>query len=79
LFSASQYALTNLPPDYFHMNGVEFHGLLQLPSRPEIILPTSSRPSARANAREITTEELGSGLDDVLRAAGGSAPHLEWR
>lgn len=65
-FRAPQYELTNLSIDYFHPNGVEFHGgfncLKAGISYADLITTVSPR-----YAREITTEEYGAGLDGALR------------
>jgi len=66
VFPASQYALTNLPWDYFTPDGVEFYGqtncLKAGISYADIVTTVSPR-----YAREITTEEFGCGLDGLLR------------
>lgn len=65
-FHRSKYALTNLPPDYFHPAGVEFYTYLNCLKAgitySDIITTVSPR-----YAREITTEQFGCGLDGVLR------------
>lgn len=66
VFPASQYALTNLPWDYFVPNGVEFYGqmnCLKAGLRYADVLTTVSP----RYAKEITTEEFGCGLDGLLR------------
>jgi len=66
VFPASQYVLTNLPWDYFNPAGVEFYGQVNCAKAgiafSEVITTVSPR-----YAREITTPELGSGLDGLLR------------
>jgi starch synthase len=66
LFPASQYALTNLPWDYFKPDGVEFYGQLSCLKAglnySDLVTTVSPR-----YAREITTEEFGCGLDGLLR------------
>jgi len=66
LFPTSLYALTNLPWDYFNPSGVEFYGQVSSLKAGiaygDIITTVSPR-----YAREITTEELGCGLDGLLR------------
>jgi len=65
-FPPSKYALTNLPLDYFHPEGAEFHKLLSCLkagiSYADLITTVSPR-----YAREITTEQFGGGLDGTLR------------
>ncbi len=65
-FPAAAYNLTNLPPDYFHPEGVEFYrGLSCLKagiSYADMITTVSPR-----YGREITTEQFGCGLDGSLR------------
>jgi starch synthase len=66
VFPASQYALTNLPWEYFIADGVEFYGqmnCLKAGLRYGDILTTVSP----RYAQEITTEEFGCGLDGLLR------------
>ncbi|HEX4645939.1 MAG TPA: glycogen synthase GlgA [Verrucomicrobiae bacterium] len=66
IFPRAQYDLTDLPPDYFHVNGVEFYSLMNCLKAGimygDIITTVSPR-----YAREITTPEFGCGLDDILR------------
>jgi starch synthase len=67
VFPASQYALTNLPWDYFSTDGVEFYGQVNCLkagiTRAAAITTVSPR-----YAREITTAEFGCGLDGLLRS-----------
>ena len=66
VFPRSKYPLTNLPWDYFNMNGVEFYGHLNCLKAgigyADVITAVSPR-----YAREITTPEFGFGLDGLLR------------
>ena len=66
-FSRAQYALANLPPDYFQPNGVEFWGQLNCLKAGINYADLLTTVSPRY-AREITTEEFGCGLDPALRA-----------
>jgi starch synthase len=66
LFPASQYALTNLPWDYFTPEGAEFYGQLGLLKAGIAYADVLTTVSPRY-AREITTEALGCGLDGLLR------------
>ncbi len=66
VFPAAAYALTNLPPDYFHPAGAEFHlqfNHLKAGLEFSDMLTTVSP----RYAREVTTEQYGCGLDGVLR------------
>ncbi len=66
-FPRPYYEFTNLPPDYFNPNGVEFWGHLNCLktgiSYADLLTTVSPR-----YAREITTPEFGCGLDPALRA-----------
>src|SRR5262249_53843941 len=61
LFAASQYALTNLPPDYFNPTGVEFYGHMNCLKSGIAFADQITTVSPRY-AREITTPEFGCGL-----------------
>ena len=71
LFPAAQYALTNLPRDYFTPGGVEFYGQLSCLKAGIVYADVITTVSPRY-AREITTEELGCGLDGLLRQRNNS-------
>jgi starch synthase len=70
VFPAGQYALTNLPWEYFTPTGVEFYGqfssLKAGIAYADVITTVSPR-----YAREITTEEFGCGLAGLLRQRQG--------
>lgn len=66
LFPASQYVLTNLPWDYFVPAGVEFYGQVNCVKAGIAYSDAITTVSPRY-AREITTAELGSGLEGLLR------------
>jgi starch synthase len=66
LFTAGQYALTNLPLDYFNPNGVEFYGHLNC-LKAGIAFADGITTVSPRYAREITTPEFGCGLDGLLR------------
>ncbi|PYM15733.1 MAG: glycogen synthase GlgA, partial [Verrucomicrobia bacterium] len=66
VFSRSAYALTNLPSDYFHEDGVEFHGLMNCLKAGICYADLITTVSPRY-AREIMTEAFGCGLDGTLR------------
>lgn len=65
-FPRPAYDLTNLPVDYFNPNGLEFYGYMNCLKAGIVYADTITTVSPRY-AREITTEELGCGLDDRLR------------
>jgi len=71
IFPADAFALSNLPPDYFAPDGVgaEFYGLLNCLKGGIVFADRITTVSPRY-AREITTEELGCGMDGVLRKYG---------
>jgi starch synthase len=65
-FSRAAYDLTNLPLDYFNLNGVEFYGYMSCMKTGIIYSDLITTVSPRY-AREITTEQFGCGLDAILR------------
>ena len=71
LFPASRYGLMNLPPAYFTPRGVEFYGQLGCLKAGLVYSDVITTVSPRY-AREITTEELGCGLDGLLRQRNSS-------
>jgi starch synthase len=71
LFPAAKYALTNLPLDYFTPDGVEFYGQLSCLKAGIVYADVVTTVSPRY-AREITTEEMGCGLDGLLRRRNSS-------
>jgi starch synthase len=71
LFPAAKYALANLPWDYFTFTGVEFYGQMGLLKAGLVYGDALTTVSPRY-AREITTEELGCGLDGLLRSRQAS-------
>ena len=66
VFPAEQYALTNLPQDYFNIYGAEFYGNLNCLKAGIAYADVITTVSPRY-AREITLPEFGCGLDDLLR------------
>ncbi|MEY4385295.1 MAG: hypothetical protein RLY20_578 [Verrucomicrobiota bacterium] len=66
-FPANAFQLTNLPPQLFNLNTVEFYGAMNCLkagiSSADVLTAVSPR-----YAREITTEEFGCGLDGLLRS-----------
>lgn len=71
LFPGSDYALTNLPDDYFSPNGLEFYGQLGCLKAGIVYADVITTVSPRY-AREITTEQMGCGLDGLLRQRNSS-------
>jgi starch synthase len=67
VFPKSVYALSNLPLDYFHMGGAEFHGAVNFLKSAVIYADAITTVSPRY-AREITTPEFGEQLDGVIRS-----------
>ena len=66
IFPAGAFDLTNLPADYFTMNGAEYYGELNCLKAGIIFSNVITTVSPRY-AREIMTEEFGCGLDGLLR------------
>jgi starch synthase len=66
VFPPESFALTNLPPEFFTVDGVEFYGGLNCLKAGIAFADVITTVSPRY-AREITTEEYGCGLDDRLR------------
>ncbi len=66
VFPASQYALTNLPWEYFVPAGAEFYGQMNCLKAGIAYADVITTVSPRY-AREITTEAFGCGLDGLLR------------
>jgi starch synthase len=58
--------MTNLPGDYFHLEGAEYFGKLNCLKAGVVYADVLTAVSPRY-AREITTEEFGCGLDGVVR------------
>ncbi len=68
VFPEEAFALTNLPADFYAPDGVgtEYFGMLNC-LKGGIVFADSITTVSPRYAREITTEELGCGLDGVLR------------
>lgn len=66
IFSANFYTLTNLPWDYFNPEGAEFYGQMNC-LKVGIAFADSITTVSPTYAREITTAELGFGLEGLLR------------
>jgi starch synthase len=66
IFPPDAFALTNLPPDFFTVDGAEFYGGMNCLKAGIAFADVITTVSPRY-AREITTEEFGCGLDDRLR------------
>jgi starch synthase len=67
VFPKSVYTLSNLPQDYFHLGGAEFHGAVNFLKAAVIYADAITTVSPRY-AREITTPEFGEQLDGVIRS-----------
>jgi starch synthase len=65
-FPATKFPLTNLPPEYFRTDALEFYGSMSCLKAGICFANLITTVSPRY-AREITTEEYGCGLDAVLR------------
>ncbi len=65
-FAASDFALLNLPPQYFNPSGAEFFGDLNCLKTGIIFADALTTVSAKY-AQEITTPEFGCALEGVLR------------
>lgn len=66
IFPAADYALTNLPPEYFQTEGAEFYTKMSCLKAGLVHADAVTTVSPRY-AQEITTPEFGCGLDGVLR------------
>jgi starch synthase len=66
IFPANRYTLTNLPWDYFTPDGVEFYGQMNS-LKAGIAYADAITTVSPSYAREITTPELGFGLEGLLR------------
>jgi starch synthase len=69
-FSPETFALTNLPDEFFGIEGAEFYGQLNCLKAGIAFADRITTVSPRY-AREITTEEFGCGLDGFLRNRQG--------
>jgi len=67
VFPGESFWLTNLPSEFFTADGLEYFGMLNCLKAGIVFADQITTVSPRY-AREITTEELGCGLDGVLRA-----------
>jgi starch synthase len=66
LFGAESLARLGIPPEAFHINGVEFHGKVSF-LKAGIAFASEISTVSATYAREITTAEFGCGLDGLLR------------
>jgi starch synthase len=66
IFPPATFALTNLPQEFFTVEGAEFYGQVNCLKAGIAFADAITTVSPRY-AREITTEALGCGLDDRLR------------
>ena len=67
LFRGEDFALTNLPGGFFTLDGLEFHGRLNL-LKGGIAFADAVTTVSRKYAEEIQTPEQGCGLDPLLRS-----------
>lgn len=67
VYPAGQFALTNLPWEYFQPAGAEFYGQINCLKAGIVYSDRLTTVSPRY-AREIATEEYGCGLDGLLRS-----------
>ena len=67
VFPYEDYQLTNLPNEYYHVDGLEFYGKMSCLKAGIVYADIITTVSPRY-AREITTEQFGAGLDGVLRS-----------
>ncbi len=65
LFPSSSLGRLGMPPDVFHMEGVEFYGQLSF-LKAGIVYASALTTVSRTYAAEITTPGLGCGLDGLL-------------
>ena len=84
IFPAAAFALTNLPGEFFTIDGAEFYGQINCLKAGIAFADVVTTVSPRY-AREITTEEFGCGLDGLLRRRQGrlfgilnGVDHEEW-
>jgi starch synthase len=70
VFPREAFSLTNLPAEFFGMDGAEFYGQLNCLKAGIAFADRITTVSPRY-AREITTEEFGCGLDGFLRNRQG--------
>jgi len=66
IFPPGVFALTNLPLDFFNIEGMEYYAHLNCLKAGIVFADVITTVSPRY-AREITTEEFGCGLDGLLR------------
>jgi starch synthase len=85
VFAAPSFALTNLPGDYYHADGVEFYGRVNF-LKAAIAYSDALTTVSPRYASEITTPEFGCGLEGILRARQhaltgilNGADYEEWR
>jgi starch synthase len=69
-FPQSALPVTGLPWSVFHMDGVEYYGMINL-MKAGIVFSNAITTVSPRYAQEITTPEFGEGLDGLLRARAG--------
>lgn len=70
LFPQEAFALTELPPGVYHMDGLEFYGQVNF-LKAGILFSDAVTTVSERYSREIQTEEFGCGLDGLLRRVSG--------
>ncbi len=70
IFPAAAFPLTNLPGEFFAVNGLEFYKNMNL-LKGALIFSDAITTVSPTYAREIQTPELGAGLDGILRQRRG--------
>src|ERR1700754_1017964 len=66
VFPAQQFGMLGLPPDFFHMNGIEFYGQMSF-LKAGLFFSDRLTTVSPTYAREIQTIAQGGGLDGLLR------------
>lgn len=69
LFDMAEQSVTGLPPDFFGMDGLEFHGRINF-LKGGMVHADQVTTVSRTYAEEIRTAEHGCGLDGVATALG---------
>lgn len=67
VFPARDFALTNLPDDFFNVKGVEYYGQMSM-LKAGIVFADRITTVSNTYAREICTEKFGAGLEGVIRS-----------
>ncbi|RME70749.1 MAG: glycogen synthase GlgA [Verrucomicrobia bacterium] len=70
VFPRREFALTNLPDEFFNVEGVEFYGQMNM-LKAGLVFADRITTVSPNYAREIRTSTYGAGLDGVVRSRGG--------